>query len=61
MGADDYSAALPASTESVKGQPAESPWDPRLAELMHASGRAVTEDRQLAALLADLSNRPGPR
>jgi uncharacterized protein (TIGR02679 family) len=61
MGADDYRAALPAGTESVKGQPAESPWDPRLAELMHASGRAVTEDRQLTALLADLANRPGPR
>jgi len=59
MGADDYRAALPASAESVKGQPAESPWDPRLAELMHSSGRAVTEDRQLAALLADLANRPG--
>src|SRR5580693_7538438 len=61
MRADDYRAALPASTESVKGQPAESPWDPRLAELMHASGRAVTEDRQLTALLADLANRPGLR
>jgi len=61
MGADDYRAALPASTESVRGQPAQSPWDPRLAELMHASGRAVTEDRQLAALLADLAGRPGAR
>jgi uncharacterized protein (TIGR02679 family) len=61
MGADDYRTALPASTESVKGQPAESPWDPRLAELMHASGRAVTEGQQLTALLADLANRPGPR
>src|ERR1700728_1922663 len=61
MGADDYRAALPASTESVRGQPAESPWDPRLAELMHASGRAVTEDRQLTALLADLAGRPGTR
>jgi uncharacterized protein (TIGR02679 family) len=61
MGADDYRAALPASTESVRGQPAESPWDPRLAELMHASGRAVTEDRQLAALLADLAKPVGLR
>ena len=33
----------------------------RLAELMHASGRAVTEDRQLTALLADLAGRPGTR
>jgi uncharacterized protein (TIGR02679 family) len=61
MGADDYRAALPASTESVRGQPAESPWDPRLAELMQASGRAVTEDRQLTALLAELAGRPGLR
>jgi uncharacterized protein (TIGR02679 family) len=61
MGADDYRAALPASTESVKGQPGESPWDPRLAELMQASGRAVTEDRQLTALLAELAGRPGLR
>ena len=61
MGADDYRAALPASTESVRGQPAESPWDPRLAELMHASGRAVTEDRQITAMLADLAGRPGTR
>ena len=61
MGADDYRAALPASTESVKGQPAESPWDPRLAELMQASGRSVTEDRQLTALLAELAGRPGLR
>ena len=61
MGADDYRAALPASTESVKGQPAESPWDPRLAELMQASGRAVTEDRQLTALLAELAGLPGLR
>jgi hypothetical protein len=28
---------------------------------MHASGRAVTEDRQLTALLADLAGRPGTR
>jgi uncharacterized protein (TIGR02679 family) len=61
MGADDYRAALPGSTEPLKGLRADSPWDTRLAELMQASGRAVTEDRQLAALLADLSTRPGLR
>jgi uncharacterized protein (TIGR02679 family) len=59
MGADDYRAALPASTESLKGPRADSPWDPRLAELMQASGRAVTEERQLTALLTELASRPG--
>lgn len=61
MGADDYRAALPGSTEPLKGSPAESPWDTRLADLMQASGRAVTEERQLTALLAELSTRPGRR
>ena len=61
MAADDYRGALPASSEPLRGPAAESPWDRRLAELMHASGRAVTEERQLTALLAGLANRPGPR
>jgi uncharacterized protein (TIGR02679 family) len=61
MGADDYRAALPGSTEPLKGPRAESPWDSRLADLMQASGRAVTEQRQLTALLAELSTRPGLR
>jgi uncharacterized protein (TIGR02679 family) len=61
MGADDYRAALPASTEPLRGPRAESPWDTRLADLMQASGRTVTEERQLAALLAELSTRPGLR
>jgi uncharacterized protein (TIGR02679 family) len=58
MGADDYRGALAASSEPLKGPAAESPWDRRLAELMQASGRAVTEERQLPMLLADLANRP---
>jgi len=37
----------------------ESPWDRRLAELMQASGRAVTEERLLPVLLAELADRPG--
>lgn len=60
MGADDYKAALgslSANCEPLKGTAAESPWDPRLAELMTARGRAVTEDRQLPELLATLSGR----
>ena len=58
MGADDYRAALPGSTDPLMGPPAESRWDPRLADLMQASGRAVTEERQLTALLTELSTRP---
>jgi uncharacterized protein (TIGR02679 family) len=59
MGADDYRAGLAASSEPLKGPSAESPWDTRLASLMQASGKAVTEDRLLLALLADLADRPG--
>jgi len=59
MGADDYRAALAASSEPLKGPSAESPWDRRLAELMQASGRAVTEERQLTTLLAELADRSG--
>jgi uncharacterized protein (TIGR02679 family) len=58
MGADDYRAALGVSSEPLKGPTADSPWDRRLAELMQASGRAVTEEWQLTMLLADLANRP---
>jgi uncharacterized protein (TIGR02679 family) len=61
MGADDYRAGLAASSEPLKGPSAESPWDTRLASLMQASGKAVTEDRLLLALLADLADRPGLR
>jgi uncharacterized protein (TIGR02679 family) len=59
MGADDYRGALSASSEPLKGPSAESPWDRRLAELMQASGRAVTEERQLTTLLAELADRSG--
>jgi len=61
MGAEDYRAALAGSAEPLKGPAADSPWDPRLAALMQASGRAVTEERQLTALLAELAGRPGLR
>jgi uncharacterized protein (TIGR02679 family) len=61
MGAEDYRAALAPNAEPLKGPAADSPWDPRLAGLMHASGRAVTEERQLTALLAELANRTGLR
>lgn len=57
MSADDYKAHVGAGCEPLRGTAAESPWDPRLAGLMTARGRAVTEDRQLPALLADLASR----
>jgi hypothetical protein len=41
-------------SEPLKGPPAESPWDPRLAAEMRASGRAVMEERLIPLLLADL-------
>ncbi len=61
MGADDYRAALPPNGEPLKGPAADSPWEPRLAALMQASGRAATEERQLPALLAELAGGPGLR
>ncbi len=57
MSAGDYEAAAGTCSEPLRGPAAESPWDPRLAELMHAHGRAVTEDRQLPSLLAGLAGR----
>jgi uncharacterized protein (TIGR02679 family) len=65
MGADNYRTALasgPGSgSEPLRGPAAPSPWDSRLAELMQASGRAVAEERQLPALLAELADRSGLR
>lgn len=59
MGAGDYQAGLVGgaggSGESLRGTAAASPWDTRLAELMHRSGRAVSEERLLPALLAGLA------
>jgi uncharacterized protein (TIGR02679 family) len=74
MGADNYRAALTAGDapstprrgassargfEPLRGPAGESPWDRRLAELMQASGRAVTEERLLPLLLAELAHRRG--
>jgi uncharacterized protein (TIGR02679 family) len=56
MGAADYQAALADNgAEPLTGKAELSPWDPRLAELMRNSGRAVTEDRMLPRLLAALA------
>jgi uncharacterized protein (TIGR02679 family) len=58
MSANDYKAAVETSAEPLRGPAADSPWDPHLAELMSERGRAVTEDRQIPALLAALAGRP---
>ena len=67
MSSDDYLTALAGvgeagtlpDTEPLKGAPTVSPWDPRLADEMSASGRAVMEERMLPVLLAELG--PGER
>jgi hypothetical protein len=41
--------------EPLSGPPEASPWDDRLAELMRNAGRAITEERMLPSLLADLA------
>ena len=55
MGATDYQAGLASGAgEPLTGQPEESPWDDRLAELMRTAGRAIPEERMLRQLLAGL-------
>jgi uncharacterized protein (TIGR02679 family) len=56
MGALDYQAGLAAgAAEPLSGPPEASPWDDRLADLMRNAGRAITEERMLPSLLADLA------
>jgi uncharacterized protein (TIGR02679 family) len=55
MGAADYAEALAAgATDPLLGGTEDSPWDPRLAEIMRMSGRAVSEERVVARVLAGL-------
>jgi uncharacterized protein (TIGR02679 family) len=57
MTSKDYRAALEAGdSESLKGPPAASPWEPRLAELMSQHRRAIMEERLIPVLLDDLSS-----
>ena len=56
MGAADYQAGLAAgAAEPLSGPPEPSPWDGRLADLMRNAGRAITEERMLPSLLAELA------
>ena len=60
MGADDYAAALAeADVERLRGAPAASPWDEKLALRMRESGRAVPEERLIPGLLVDLAASSG--
>jgi uncharacterized protein (TIGR02679 family) len=55
MSAGDYlDAAAAGESETLKGPPAASLWDARLAAEMRASGRAVMEERLIPLLLRDL-------
>ncbi len=61
MAATDYQAALAAGADPLRGKAEPSPWDPRLAELMRMTGRAVLEERVLPGLLAELAARTEPQ
>ncbi|WP_245627808.1 TIGR02679 family protein [Actinomadura oligospora] len=56
MTSDDYDTALgEGESEPLRGSPAASPWDPDLEQRLHATGRAVMEERLIPLLLADLT------
>jgi uncharacterized protein (TIGR02679 family) len=57
MTSKDYSIALEAGdSEPLKGLPAPSPWEPRLAELMSHHRQAIMEERLIPVLLDDLAS-----
>jgi uncharacterized protein (TIGR02679 family) len=59
MTSQDYLAGLArGESEPLRGAPADSPWEPALAEHLHRHGRAVMEERVLADLLTDLLTEP---
>lgn len=56
MTAQEYLAALETGdSEALKGAPATSPWEPRLAEALTEHGRAIMEERLIPQLLNDLT------
>lgn len=59
MAAADYQGALPGGGQPLTGQPEQSPWDPKLTELMRVTGRAVPEERLLPQLLTELTELTG--
>ena len=63
MGAADYLAGMRGDTERVPlaGPPQPAPWDPELAQVMAATGRALFEETVADDLLQDLSGHPRAR
>jgi uncharacterized protein (TIGR02679 family) len=61
MSAADYAAGIRAEAEHVRltGTPQPTPWDPRLSQVMTATGRVVYEESVAGALIADLSASGG--
>ena len=57
MGAADYLAGVRADDEHVAltGPPQPTPWDPELAQVMAATGRALYEESVADPLITDLS------
>lgn len=56
MTADEYVAAVgTGDSEPLKGPPAASPWEPRLAETMTEHRRAIMEERLIPRILEDLA------
>ncbi|MFC5182482.1 TIGR02679 family protein [Actinomadura harenae] len=56
MTSADYAAALAeGESEPLRGASAASPWDPSLERRLHATGRAVMEERLVPLLLDDLA------
>lgn len=55
FGATDYADAVSEGAARLVGTPQLTPWDPALANLMRAHGRAVDEEAVTGRLLADLA------
>jgi hypothetical protein len=60
MNASDYvsGAGATGSYVALSGDPAGTPWDPELGEMMRRTGRAVYEETVTDQLLADLADQP---
>lgn len=55
FGAADYEDAVSEGAVRLAGVPQPTPWDPSLADLMKAHGRAVYEESVAGRLVADLA------
>jgi len=55
FGATDYEEAVSAGAVKLAGTPQPTPWDPSLAGLMSAHGRAVYEESVADRLMSDLA------